>query len=200
MLGVAWLLFRSRNRFQMDGVVHGAAAGMGFAAFENLIYSLTIGSISVDQLLSMLWLRAILSPFGHGTWTAIICAALWRAKGGGRPRLDRFVAAAFAFSVLLHGLWDWAPIEGTLLIGWFVGLGVVGLLVLQTILERAGREEATAVVALNPDAARHAGAALHLRCRACDQSAPPGTRYCARCGAALHAPQPDEPVIRSARD
>lgn len=38
ILGVAWLLRRSTSRFQMDGVIYGAAAGMGFAAFESVIY------------------------------------------------------------------------------------------------------------------------------------------------------------------
>ncbi|MCX6021074.1 MAG: hypothetical protein NTZ05_04980, partial [Chloroflexi bacterium] len=126
--------------------------------------------------------------FGHGTWTAIICAAIWRAKGAGRPRLDLTVAAAFGFSILLHGLWDWQPVDGPLLIGWFIAIGVVGLEVLRTIVERANRETTAAVLALNPTASEGASSVgPHLICGACGQAAPAGTHYCARCGAALRA-------------
>lgn len=55
----------------MDAVVFGAAAGMGFAAVENMIYGWAFfGTGETGSMLAVLWLRALLSPFGHGTWTA----------------------------------------------------------------------------------------------------------------------------------
>lgn len=88
---------------------------------------------------------------------------------------------------MLHGLWNWQPVEGFLLIVWFVVIGIIGLEVLRGVVERASREAVAAVLALNPEVAAAANDAPHLTCAACGQDAPPGTRYCARCGAALRA-------------
>jgi len=183
LLGVAWLLVGGRGRFRLDGAVYGAAAGMGFAALESLDYA--VGRAEAASLVSTLWVRALLSPFGHGTWTAIVCAALWRAKGSGRPRLDPSVVGAFLLSAGLHGLWDWQPVESRLLLPWFALVGLVGLATLAWIVTRGNAEEASAVVALNPalGAARVDGP--RLDCPACGQAAPPGTHYCPRCGGAL---------------
>lgn len=183
LLGVVWLLWRSRSRFQMDGMVYGAAAGMGFAAFENVLFGLARVDF-VSELLSTLWLRTLLSPFGHGTWTAIICGAIWRQKAAARFNLR--VVAAFAASVGLHTLWDWQPVQGILLAAWFLVVGGVGLVVLREMLDAANREEVQAVIALNPESAQNAGGvALRATCRVCGQVSPPGTHYCVRCGAAL---------------
>ena len=185
LIGVTWLLARSSSRFQMDGVVYGAAAAMGFAAFENIVYG-ALRSQSVSGLISTLWLRTVLSPFGHGTWTAILCGAIWRQKESGRRRVDPLTLGAIGLSVGLHTLWDWQPLRGALLIGWFAVVGVVGLVVLRELIERANRETLSAMVALNPQAAGgQSGGALQVACGACGQLSPPGTRYCIRCGAAL---------------
>lgn len=186
VLGVVWLLGRSRSRFQMDGVVYGAAAGMGFAAFENMLYGRS-AIFDVSLLLSTLWWRTLLGPFGHGTWTAIICAVLWRQKEGGGLSVGLPVLAAFGFSVLLHTLWDWQPLQGALQLGWLLMLGVVGLVVLKELLDRATQEAVRSIVALNPQAAEASADATQLTCGSCGQLSPPGTRYCVRCGAALRA-------------
>jgi hypothetical protein len=79
MLGVVWLLRRTPLRFRMDGVIFGAAAGMGFAAIEIGLYALArVETVGVP--LGMLWFRALLSPFTHGTWTAMVCATIWRER------------------------------------------------------------------------------------------------------------------------
>ena len=184
VVGVTWLLRRSTSRFQMDGVVYGAAAGMGFAAFENILYGLQQAQ-AVRSLLSTLWLRSLLSPFGHGTWTAIICGAIWRQKGSGRPFWDLGTFGAFALSVGLHTLWDWQPVQGMLLIVWLLLVGVVGLVALREMLDRASQEALEAVVALNPEVANMNAEAFQSTCRVCGQASPPGTHYCVRCGAAL---------------
>jgi RsiW-degrading membrane proteinase PrsW (M82 family) len=62
----------------MDAVVFGAAASMGFAAIESMIYGWTsLGTGASGSMLAVLWLRALLSQFGHGTWTAIAAVGIW---------------------------------------------------------------------------------------------------------------------------
>lgn len=108
VLAVIWLLRRRTDRFRMDGLVFGAAAGMGFAAFETLLFGL--GYLSVPgTLLQALAVRSVLAPFGHGTWTAIVCAVIWGQRTNGRLHDPRVLAAA-ALAITLHTLWDWQPL------------------------------------------------------------------------------------------
>ena len=190
LLGVAWLVRRPSARFAIDGVIYGAAAGMGFAAFETVLYGFSRIDI-LPRLLSTLWYRALLAPFGHGTWTAIACAAIWREKGAGSVRVTGRVLASFAVSLGLHAMWDWQWASGYLYLAWLLVLGFTGIAVLRSVLEAASHEEAQAVLALNPELAEAAAASEGLArtaCRACGQVALAGAHYCARCGLALTAP------------
>src|SRR5712692_4569129 len=54
-------------------------------------------------------LRGVLSPLGHGTWTAILAGVLFRETRGRRFRLDGAVIGAYLTVSLLHGLWDGLP-------------------------------------------------------------------------------------------
>jgi RsiW-degrading membrane proteinase PrsW (M82 family) len=128
--------------------------------------------------------RSLLAPFGHGTWTAIVCATIWRQKGH-ELRIDAAVLGAFALAVALHALWDWQLLPGALGLAWYVTLGAVGIWVLRTILHRATSEQLGAVLALNPELAVATAGARAVACRSCGQPAPPGAHYCVRCGAAL---------------
>lgn len=87
----------------------------------------------MGTLLSTLRFRTLLSPFGHGTWTAIIAAAIWRQKSAGASWLNWRVALAFAISVILHALWDWQPVEGFWLLVWLLVIGLVGLEILRSV-------------------------------------------------------------------
>jgi RsiW-degrading membrane proteinase PrsW (M82 family) len=101
-----------RTRLPRDGMVLGAAVGAGFAAFESAGYAL--GELVAEsdrhpivRILETELFRAVLAPFGHITWTAIMGGALFAAAAGtGRFRLDRRVAATFVGVVALHALWD----------------------------------------------------------------------------------------------
>jgi len=54
-------------------------------------------------------LRGILSPVGHGTWTAILAGVLFRESRQGHFRINGKVTAAFLGLALLHALWDGLP-------------------------------------------------------------------------------------------
>ena len=184
LLGVVWLLRRTTARFQMDGVIFGAAAGMGFAAFETMLF----GFERLEQagaVLAMLWIRSALAPLGHGTWTAIVSGTVWRQKTARGIRIDGPVLLALGTAVLLHGLWDWQPLAGLWNVLWSLAIGGIGVVVLRTVVQRATAEELSAVVALNPDLTQASPDAPRLACRVCEQISPPGAHYCVRCGAAL---------------
>jgi len=184
VLGVVWLLRRPALRFRMDGVIFGAAAGMGFAAIETGMYAFARVE-TVGALVGVLWLRALLSPFTHGTWTAIVCATIWRERAAGWWRGGIRIAAAFAAVVLLHGLWDWRGLSLPWNFLWLLLVGVASVLALRAILQRAAREEARSVAALAPEIARATSTSLRLQCSGCGSRAPAGARYCPRCGLAL---------------
>ena len=109
LLAVASLV---RPRVPRDGMVLGATVGAGFAAFESAGYALgAMIQYSDDHpLLNVLQTeasRAILAPFGHITWTALLGGAIFAsAWATGHFRLDRRVLWTFLGVVALHGLWD----------------------------------------------------------------------------------------------
>lgn len=81
--------------------------------------------------------RGLLSPLGHGTWTAILGAVLFRESDAGSYTLNLKVIGAYLGVVVLHGLWNAAPgVLGALvgsglavLIGQLV-IGAIGLFIL----------------------------------------------------------------------
>jgi RsiW-degrading membrane proteinase PrsW (M82 family) len=167
VVAVLWFLRDRRLRSELDGLILGAAAGMGFAALEtagygfvafltgfvNSLSSNSSTTIAIDagltQMNHSLVLRMALAVFGHGVWTAIVCAAIWRDRGQSTFRLTFGVILAFSIAVILHALWDWAPLTQYLsnstdpllvvvvVIGWFALIGGIGLLVLSFFLREA---------------------------------------------------------------
>jgi len=123
VLAAVWFLRDRRLRSELDGLVIGAAVGMGFAAFETAGYgfeSFLVGFVSFVQthplsdsfahgfgaMETTLWQRMLLAVFGHGTWTAIVCAAIWRERGERTFRLTGGVVLAYLIAVGSHALYD----------------------------------------------------------------------------------------------
>jgi protease PrsW len=111
-LAALWLLARRLPRYTMrDGMVLGAAVGFGFAALESAGYAFnalfTRTGLSLPDLLETEVLRSILTPVGHGLWTAILGGVLFAtAARYRRPRLTRAVLGWYVLVALLHALWD----------------------------------------------------------------------------------------------
>ncbi|EEB73831.1 PrsW family intramembrane metalloprotease [Thermococcus sp. AM4] len=80
----------------MDGVVYGVAAGLGFAATENFLYGLGYG-------LPTTVFRAFLTPFAHGTWSAIVGVGYGLVSEGKADSVGSFLLTA----MFLHFLWDY---------------------------------------------------------------------------------------------
>jgi RsiW-degrading membrane proteinase PrsW (M82 family) len=131
--GVLVIARHKRHDAEMDGLILGAAAGMGFAALESNGYAFSAfmasrGSLSATVGVTLL--RGVLSPVGHGTWTAILISVLFRERGPKRFRINLKVLGAYLTVVILHGLWDGLPaVIAALLspgIDVFVGQALVG--------------------------------------------------------------------------
>ncbi|HEX8034685.1 MAG TPA: PrsW family glutamic-type intramembrane protease, partial [Ktedonobacterales bacterium] len=135
---VLWFLRDKRLHSELDGLILGAAAGMGFAALETAGYGFVaflqgfVAQLAASQSLPgpqatvlaieagaqqmnyQLVIRMTLAIFGHGVWTGIVAAAIWRERGHATFRLTWGVVAAFAMAVGLHALWDWSPLANML--------------------------------------------------------------------------------------
>ncbi|MGW2837980.1 PrsW family intramembrane metalloprotease [Streptomyces sp. NPDC001493] len=98
-------------RGRRAGLVLGATVGFGFAAFESAGYAfnaaVTLKGIDLRALLETEVLRGVLSPFGHGLWTAIIGGVLLvHREAKGRFRFPPAVVGTFLGVAVLHALWD----------------------------------------------------------------------------------------------
>jgi RsiW-degrading membrane proteinase PrsW (M82 family) len=140
VLGILIISRRLGHDAEMDGLLLGAAAGMGFAALESSGYAFSAflrsgGSLTTTVFVTLL--RGILSPIGHGTWTAILVSVLFRESKVGHFRINFKVIGAYLGVSILHGLWDGLPGAITVLFGQgldvFAGqatVGIVGLFIL----------------------------------------------------------------------
>jgi protease PrsW len=111
-LAALWLLAWRLPRYTMrDGIVLGATVGFGFAALESSGYAFnalfTMEGLSLQNLVETEVLRGLLTPVGHGLWTAILGGVLFRtAANTGRPRLSGGLVGWYLLVALLHTLWD----------------------------------------------------------------------------------------------
>lgn len=110
--GVLIIARRLRHDSEIDGIILGAAAGMGFAALESMGYAFTGflrsgGSLSATVFIIMI--RGLTAPLGHGVWTAILASVLFREARQGHLRFNLKVLGALVTVVLLHAFWDLMP-------------------------------------------------------------------------------------------
>jgi RsiW-degrading membrane proteinase PrsW (M82 family) len=134
---------RGKHTSELNGIIIGAAVGMGFAALESAGYSFTAflqsgGSLSLTVLVTLF--RALLSPFGHGVWTAIIAGVLFLESKAYDFRFTPKVLLAFLSVSTLHWLWNSlsliAPSPGWLIFGQFV-VSVLGIIILFFLWQQA---------------------------------------------------------------
>jgi protease PrsW len=135
VLGILVIARHVQHDAEMDGLLLGVAAGMAFAALESNGYAFTSflrseGSLSATVFVTLL--RGVLSPIGHGTWTAILTSVLFRESKAGHFRFNLKVIGAYLTVSILHGLWDGLPGEVTLLFGpgldVFIAQALVGII------------------------------------------------------------------------
>ena len=99
------------HREPRDGMVLGAVVGAGFAAFESAGYALktmieNLNQQTIFAIIENETLRAVLAPFGHITWTALIGGALFASSRGGSFHVTRRLVLTILGVIALHALWD----------------------------------------------------------------------------------------------
>ncbi|ETK33602.1 PrsW family intramembrane metalloprotease [Microbispora sp. ATCC PTA-5024] len=110
LAALAFLTRHLADKSVRDGMILGAAVGFGFAAFESAGYAFTAlfteHGLSLMQVVQTELLRSLLSPLGHGLWTAILGGVLFRASGRHHFTLTYRLLLAYLGVSLLHALWD----------------------------------------------------------------------------------------------
>jgi protease PrsW len=132
ILAVVFLARRRRHTAEIDGLLLGAAVGMGFAALESTGYAFTVFLASRGQVgasIAATVLRGLVAPFGHGVWTAILSAVLFRQSGLKHFRITVSVILTYLFVALLHGLWDGLPRVSYLVLPFDIQISVVSLVI-----------------------------------------------------------------------
>lgn len=128
----------AKYSYKLNGLLVGAAVGMGFAAFESAGGALNIllQHGSAKDMVHIVNLCGLLSPFCHIVWSAISGCALWRVVNGRKFKLrmlcDVNFVRLFLLSVVLHMI-CYSPLRlpyfGTSIIlgiaSWFVCLSLV---------------------------------------------------------------------------
>jgi len=103
-----------RSYATRDGMVLGAAVGFGFAALETSGYALASLFVvqgqqlvlSVSSVVFTELVRAVLAPFGHGLWAAILGGVIFHASRKGHLRLTWSVLVAYIGVSILHAAFD----------------------------------------------------------------------------------------------
>ena len=99
------------HRAPRNGMLLGAIVGAGFAAFESAGYAVSALIEHVDEspivnIMETEATRAVLAPFGHITWTALLGGALFASSSNGRFRMTQRLALTLVGIIVLHALWD----------------------------------------------------------------------------------------------
>lgn len=166
-LAAVLLVVRStRYKYELNGILFGAAVGAGFASFETSFYGLVNAFLptliqglqqmqapqainaAMQSMVDNLVVRGVLAPFGHVAWTAIAAGAFWRLKRD-QPTspsmlLDTRFLKAFAIPVAMHTLWDASVIFPNLStvvnICLWIGTGVTTWYVLFGLIQQGLRQ------------------------------------------------------------
>jgi RsiW-degrading membrane proteinase PrsW (M82 family) len=128
ILGVVVIVRHKWHDSEMDGLILGAAVGMGFAALESNGYAFAAfleskGSISSVAQITLF--RGLLSPMMHGTWTAILASVLFRESRDNRFCINLRVIGAYMFVSIQHSMWNAANM--VLDLGILIALGMIGI-------------------------------------------------------------------------
>lgn len=97
-----WLLLRNNKEFDehLDGVVYATCIGLGFAAFENVLYVFEAGEDWMGTAIA----RGLLSVPGHFFFAVLMGYYYSLVHFGHDSRRNRFLV--IAAPVLAHGIYD----------------------------------------------------------------------------------------------
>lgn len=97
----------------VDGIVYAAAAGLGFATLENILYILSALGESFLLALQIAVVRGILSVPAHVLFSVMWGFALGVSQEGFRGRHDSIVLWGLCLAVGAHALFNLLLVSGT---------------------------------------------------------------------------------------
>ena len=115
-LALLLVVNRLRYPYILNGLLFGAAVGTGFAIFESAGYAFVFGMRGgASAMMDIITLRGLLSVLGgHGLWTGLVGAALWRVRGPGPLRKEMLADPRFlrvlGLVMAMHMVWN-SPIN-----------------------------------------------------------------------------------------
>ncbi|MBF2098518.1 MAG: PrsW family intramembrane metalloprotease [Gloeomargaritaceae cyanobacterium C42_A2020_066] len=89
----------------VDGIVYGAAAGLGLASLENVFYLIQASAFPAS-FWGVFWIRALLAVPGHALYAAIWGYSLGLARCCPRYRRPAVIRSGLALAMILHGLYN----------------------------------------------------------------------------------------------
>lgn len=108
----------------VDGIIYAAAAGLGFATLENILYVFSAYDESLLLAIETGVLRGLLSVPGHVLFSAMWGAALGMAKFMPGDSGKMLIWKGIFFSMLAHALFNYLILQSVL------GLGLLVLVVI----------------------------------------------------------------------
>ena len=160
-----WIYEKPYFNENTDGVIYFALAGLGFGLPENILYTLQFGAGTGMG-------RLILTPIFHAATTGLIGYFLVRYKMTKRSPV--WVLGPLVSMILLHGLYDFGLMSGTLLFG---GLSIVITISLSASLFMLYLKATKLDRSLGLSAVGN-----NSYCRTCGWANPAHHLYCVHCG------------------
>lgn len=146
----------------MDGIIYSAAASLGFASLENLLYVFMYGPLVMVG-------RAILSTLGH-----VLFASFWGyALGAKKVEGRNAVPLGLILSMIAHGIFDVVLMADF----WTVNLLVIPLMI---VLYRSMSDRIRRSLETSPFGGVSEGTVM--KCSKCGVDLPAGSRFCPNCG------------------
>jgi len=106
------LTVRNKLREPEDGLIYGAAAGLGFAAMENIFYNSSALLGGFDVFLTTALTRAVSSTLLHASASAVLGYGIaLKYLNGARGRRTSYLPYYLA-AVVLHGLFNGFAVAG----------------------------------------------------------------------------------------
>lgn len=102
-----------------DGLVYGAAIGLGFGMTENVMYFITYGT-TIEAWITIVFVRSGFSAVMHGIATATVGAFLGLYKFSSSAKRNFLPFAGLLIAMFIHFMWNYSVSFGsTFLLGFF---------------------------------------------------------------------------------
>ncbi len=96
---------------ETDGLIYGAAAGLGFAAVENLLYYTQAMQTGADAVFRLIVMRTFFTALVHCISSAILGMAIGYARHrSGSARWLIYPVLGYAVAVINHAIWNAAAV------------------------------------------------------------------------------------------